>query len=163
MDKKLLAEHCRLYAGALHELCSREVAPLDPRTAAGVAEAELAALKKTATGAFDLKPAQAAAEAFSRAAQGLMKRLGRMKGPEANRTLLRISHVLNPVLYTEAGPFDQDPASPAARFPGLQRVGRYRAAGAASQEGRLLYTRLVRERNRVCEALRRAADIASGR
>lgn len=163
MDKKLLAEHCRLYAGALHELCAREVAPLDPRTAAGVAEAELAALKKTAAGAFDLKPAEAAAKEFKGAAQGLMKRLGRMKGPEANRTLLRISHVLNPVLYTEAGPFDQDPASPAARFPGLQRLGRYLAEGAASHEGRLLYTRLVRERNRVCEALRRAADIASGR
>ena len=162
MDKKLLAEHCRLYAGALHELCTLKVAPLDPRTVAGVAEAELAALKKKAAGAFDLKPAEAAAREFKGAAQGLMKRLGKMKGPEANRILLRISHTLNPVLYTQQGPYDQDPASPAVRFPGLQRLGRYLAAGTSSHEGRLLYTRLVRERNRAAAALLQAAEIASG-
>ena len=162
MDKKLLTEHCRLYAGALHELCTLKVAPLDPRTVAGVAEAELAALKKKAAGAFDLKPAEAAAREFKGAAQGLMKRLGKMKGPEANRILLRISHTLNPVLYTQQGPYDQDPASPAVRFPGLQRLGRYLAAGTSSHEGRLLYTRLVRERNRAAAALLQAAEIASG-
>ena len=162
MDKKLLTEHCRLYAGALHELCTLKVAPLDPRTVAGVAEAELAALKKKAAGAFDLKPAEAAAREFKGAAQGLMKRLGKMKGPEANRILLRISHTLNPVLYTQEGPYDQDPASPAVRFPGLQRLGRYLAAGTSSHEGRLLYTRLVRERNRSAAALLQAAEIASG-
>ncbi|MEK6708980.1 MAG: M28 family peptidase [Nitrospinota bacterium] len=160
MDKKLLAEHCRLFAGALHELCTLKIAPLDPRTVAGVAEAEIAALKKTARGAFDLRAAEEAAREFKGAAQGLMRKIGAKK--EANRTLLQISHTLNPVLYTEAGPFDQDPASPAARFPGLARLGRHLAAGPASHEGRLLYTRLVRERNRACAALRRAAEIASG-
>ncbi|MBI3126567.1 MAG: M28 family peptidase [Candidatus Tectomicrobia bacterium] len=163
MDKKLLAEHCRLYAGALHELCSMEVAPLDPRTVAGVAEAELAALRKKAAGAFDLAEAEEAAREFRGAAQGLMKRIGKLKAPEANRALLKISHTLNPVLYTQAGPYDQDPASPAVRFPGLHRLNGYLAAGAASHEGRLLYTRLVRERNRAAAALRQAAEIAEGR
>ena len=161
MDKDLLAEHCRLYAGALLELCAAERLPLDPRATAGVAEAELAALEARAGGAFDLAPARSAAEEFKRAAGELMRRIGSAEAAPGNRALRRISQVLNPALYTEAGPFDHDPASGASRLPGLQPLAAYLAAGPATPEGRLLYTRLVRERNRVCAALKEAAEIAS--
>ena len=81
--------------------------------------------------------------------------------PEAlNLAARRISHALNAVLYTRQGPFDHDPASGAAVMPGLQLLAEYLSAGPDSHDGRVLYTRLVRERNRVVAALEEARRIA---
>ncbi len=160
MDKDLLTEHTRLYAGALLELCTAGGFPLDPRSTADVVDAALEDLAGRAGSAFDFGPVQAAAARFRKSAESLMGKIGGLDPGAGNRALRRMSHALNAVLYTQAGPFDHDPASGAVRFPGLQRVDGYLAAGGESHEGRVLYTRLVRERNRACAALDAASDAA---
>ncbi len=160
MDKDQLAEHTRLYAGALLELCTADRFPLDPRSTAAVVDGAIQDLARRAGGAFDFGPVQAAARRFRESAESLMGKIG-AAGPDAgNRALRRMSHALNAALYTQAGPFDHDPASGAKIFPGLQRVDDYLAAGEESHDGRVLYTRLVRERNRACAALEAASDAA---
>ena len=83
-----------------------------------------------------------------------------MDAADANRALLDMSHAVNPVLYTMAGPFDHDPASGAFRMPGLQCVKHYAERGAESDAGRVIYTRILREKNRVITGLNAASALA---
>ncbi|MDR7521308.1 MAG: M28 family peptidase [Armatimonadota bacterium] len=75
-----------------------------------------------------------------------------------NRGLMALSRMLNPVLYTVEGPYDHDPALQVPMLPGLQGVRRLAALDPDSDEYGFLRTRLVRERNRVADALASAAD-----
>ena len=159
MDRDLLTEHTRLYASALLELCTAGRFPLDPRSTAGVIDEALAGLEALAGSAFDLSPVAGAAARFRKSAEALMEK---SDDPDAlNRAARRISHALNAVLYTRQGPFDHDPASGAAVMPGLQLLAEYLSAGPESHDGRVLYTRIVRERNRVVAALEEARRIAA--
>ncbi len=166
MDRELLTEHTRLYAAALLELCAAERFPLDPRSTAGVIDEGIEALEALTKGdtiaeaTFDLSPLAAAAARFRKSVGEMMENSG---NPDAlNHAARRISHALNAVLYTRQGPFDHDPASSTAVMPGLQLLAEYLSAGPESHEGRVLYTRLVRERNRVVATLEEAARIAAG-
>lgn len=75
-----------------------------------------------------------------------------------NRVLMALSRILNPVLYTIEGPYDHDPALQAPMLPGLQAVRRLAALPADADEHGFLRTRLVRERNRVADALANATE-----
>jgi N-acetylated-alpha-linked acidic dipeptidase len=160
MDRELLTEHTRLYAAALLELCTADRFPLDPRATASVVDSALGDLKKRAATTFDLEPALKAAARFRKAAEAMMGKAQSADPAALNTATRRISHALNATLYTQIGPFDHDRASGATIFPGLQRLGEYLEKGPESHEGRVIYTRLVRERNRACTALEEAARIA---
>ncbi|MCL6554386.1 MAG: M28 family peptidase [Firmicutes bacterium] len=75
-----------------------------------------------------------------------------------NRGLMALSRILNPVLYTVEGPYDHDPALQVPMLPGLQAMRRLASLDPHSDEYGFLRTRLVRERNRVADALASAAD-----
>jgi hypothetical protein len=75
-----------------------------------------------------------------------------------NRGLMALSRLLNPPLYTVEGPYDHDPALQAPMLPGLQAVKRLATLPPTSGEYGFLRTRLVRERNRVADALDAACD-----
>ena len=162
MDKALLAEHCRLYAAALHELCTMERAPLNPAATAAVVMDEIARLEDAGGGAVDLGDLRAAGERFARACAALGDKLEGVDAARANRALLDMSHAVNPVLYTLAGPFDHDPASGAFRMPGLQSIAHYAGRGPASDAGKVIYTRVLREKNRVIAGLAAASAVAEG-
>jgi N-acetylated-alpha-linked acidic dipeptidase len=75
-----------------------------------------------------------------------------------NRGLMALSRILNPALYTVEGPFDHDPALQIPMLPGLQEVARLAGLAPESDEYGFLRTRLVRERNRVADALQTATE-----
>ena len=160
MDKDLLAAHCRLYAAALHELCALERAPLNPAATAAVVNEEIDRLTESGGEAVDLGDLSEAGARFARACAALNEKLAGMDAAHANRALLDISHAVNPVLYTLAGPFDHDPASGAFRLPGLQCIAHYATRGSASDAGKVIYTRLLREKNRVVAGLDAASAVA---
>ena len=160
MDKALLAGHCRLYAAALHELCALERAPLNPAATAAVVNEEIDRLTESGGEAVDLGDLSEAGARFARACAALNEKLDGMDAAVANRALLDISHAVNPVLYTLAGPFDHDPASGAFRLPGLQCIAHYAGRGPASDAGKVIYTRLLREKNRVVAGLDAASAVA---
>ena len=162
MDKGLLAEHCRLYAAALHELCTLERAPLNPATTAAVVNEEIERLDAIGGGAVDLGDLREAGARFARACASLGEKIGSIDAAVANRALLDISHAVNPVLYTLAGPFDHDPASGAFRLPGLQCISNYVERGPESDAGRVIYTRILREKNRIIAGLGAASAVAEG-
>lgn len=75
---------------------------------------------------------------------------------EINDCLMRLCRILNPVLYTISGKFEQDPAISAPLLPGLQAVARLPALQTVPNEFRFRKTQLARERNRVVHALHQA-------
>ncbi|MYA95138.1 MAG: M28 family peptidase [Nitrospinae bacterium] len=160
MDKALLAEHCRLYAAALHELCTLERVPLNPATTAAVVNEEIGRLDALGGGAVDLGDLREAGARFARACAALNAKIEDIDAADAGRALLDISHAVNPVLYTLAGPFDHDPASGAFRLPGLQCVANFVERGPGSDAGRVIYTRVLREKNRIIAGLGAASAVA---
>ncbi len=160
MDGNLLAEHCRLYAAALHELCSMERVPLNPATTATVVNEEIDRLDALSDGAVYLGDLRDAGARFARSCEALGAKLDDVDVARANRALLKISHAVNPVLYTLAGPFDHDPASGAFRLPGLQCIGNFVERGPSSDAGRVIYTRILREKNRIIAGLDTASAVA---
>ncbi len=75
-----------------------------------------------------------------------------------NRGLMALSRIVNPALYTVEGPYDHDPALQVPMLPGLQAVRRLATLDLDSDEYGFLRARLVRERNRVSDALQSASD-----
>jgi hypothetical protein len=75
-----------------------------------------------------------------------------------NRVLLKLSHRLNATLYTAAGRFDQDAASALPILPALDRARKLNELDSASDLYGFLKTRMVRERNRIDDALEDARE-----
>ena len=161
MDKELLAAHCRLYAGALGELCAMERVPLDPCAIAEVVTEEVARVETLGGGAVELDDLRAAGARFAGACDALAAKAHALEAEAGNRLLLRVSQAVNPALYTLAGPFDHDPASGAFRLPGLHALGHCLERGPESAEGRVIYTRFLREKNRVIAALEAVCALAA--
>ncbi|MFQ6076776.1 MAG: hypothetical protein ACE5Z5_11685 [Candidatus Bathyarchaeia archaeon] len=74
-----------------------------------------------------------------------------------NTSLLGLSRILNPVLYTATG-HDQDPAVAMKLLPTLQPVVELSKMDPRSNGFRFLETKLVREANRVSDALEEARE-----
>jgi hypothetical protein len=113
----------------------------------------LATWQEKAGTRFDLGPVMEHTEALRIRVADLQDRLNTV--PEkrlaaVNRSLMRLDRILNPVLYTRVGRFGQDRAVPHPFVPGLQEIDELEGAG--DREG-FLRTRLVRERNRIQDAL----------
>jgi hypothetical protein len=137
------------YAGLLRELheAARGSLPLDDL----IAKAER--LRALAAALEEVRGGLAGAGAVRRAAGKTGARIARL-----NRGLMALSRILNPPLYTVEGPYDHDPALQAPMLPGLQTVRRLAAMAPSSDAYGFLRTRLVRERNRVADALDGAAE-----
>jgi N-acetylated-alpha-linked acidic dipeptidase len=121
--------------------------PLDDLAAAAQRLEELAERLERARAAL------AAAAAERKPGRRASARIARL-----NRGLMALSRILNPVLYTVEGPYDHDPALQVPMLPGLQAMRRLASLDPHSDEYGFLRTRLVRERNRVADALASAAD-----
>jgi hypothetical protein len=163
-------------------LCDADVLPLRPSGIVRELDARLRDIEGQAGEHLDLGPARAALEDLGAAVAELEALRERATGhnPEfeprnaqakaaaaLNTALLRLGRILNPVVYSQGGRFAHDPAewspimrptggaalpglAPAAALPGL----------AGKPEYGFLKAQLIRERNRVTEALRDAAAVA---
>ncbi len=79
------------------------------------------------------------------------------KAAALNAALLKLTRILNPVLYTVAGPFRQDPAEPLFLLPGLAPA---LSSGKVPEERRgFLRVQVTRELNRVTHALDAASTL----
>ncbi len=79
------------------------------------------------------------------------------KAAALNTELLKLTRIINPVLYTTAGPFRQDPAEPQFLLPGLAPP---LSSAEILGEGRgFLRVQLTRELNRVTHALDAASTL----
>jgi N-acetylated-alpha-linked acidic dipeptidase len=171
-DPEILAQDTALYLTIAARLVVPPVLPFNFVPAAGDFVTLLGELHEAAGGVLALDDLVARATRL----QGLAARLegvraaaaasvpARPRGKTAariarlNRGLMRLSRILNPVLYTVEGPYHHDPALQVPLLPGLQRVRALARLDPASDAYGFLRTRLVRERNRVADALQAAIE-----
>ncbi len=162
-DVGVLADDTRLYLRLVADLVVPPVLPFEFVTVADDFIRILSDIQQRAGGHLDLSAALNRARRFRELAARLeagREELARAEGDgrvhRLNAGLMALSRVVNPVLYTVAGDFDQDPAIQLPMLPGLRRAGELPELDPTGDEYRFLLTRLVRERNRVNDCLRRA-------
>jgi len=159
-DPERLAFDTKLYLTIAGRLSTSEKLPYEFITAAKDFEKLLAELQSIAGSHLDLSSVLGAAEQFHSIVERLDQVRAELSGEEAkafNATLMRLSRILSPVLYTVAGDYEQDPALQTPMLPGLQPVRKLSSLDPSGDDYGFLRTRLVRERNRTEDALKRAA------
>ncbi|MER3399354.1 MAG: hypothetical protein C4316_12680 [Chloroflexota bacterium] len=162
-DIGVLADDTRLYLRLVADLVVLPVLPFEFVTVADDFILVLSGLQERTGRHLDLSAVLERAGAFRQLAarlEALRQELARSEGDgrvsRLNAGLMSLSRVVNPVLYTAAGDFDQDPALQLPMLPGLRRALELPELDPSGDEYRFLITRLVRERNRVNDCLRRA-------
>lgn len=157
-DAKILAEDIQVYVTIALRMCQPEIIPYRFGASAQDFVSHLSTYQATAAGHLDLSGALAAAEAYLAAA----KRLNSASATDAakrNDVAKEVTRLVNPVLFTVNGPYEMDPALQSPVLPGLAPVAELSKHDPASNEYRFLRTRLVRQQNRVEDALRQAVKL----
>ncbi len=150
LDPTALTRDAQVYAAAVHILCTSPVLPLDYSATARELAAALRTLQTQLGDRFDVSDCigeadrlQAEVARFAKEAPAVV----------ANRALMRLGRILIPVLYTQAGRFDHDPATSIPPLPPLVDASRLAGSDPASDEAKTLHIATVRGRNRLLQAL----------
>ncbi len=164
-DAGLLAEDTRLYATMAARMCQSSRHPYDFVPVADDFVSHLTQYGDAAGERFALGDVIQLAEQFREAAIRLNARAAAARTEEeitaVNQVGIDLSRLLNPVLFTIAGPYEFDPALQMPVLPGLARAAELATLDLESSEYRFLRTWLVRQRNRVADTLRQAIRIAT--
>ncbi len=169
VDTAWLVRHAQAYAAYLWELCSSPILPLRISPLASQVVRRLRELEPCGR-EVELARVRALAETVLDQADGFDARVDEARrrfanGPvdarEATRldgALKALSRILNPVLYCASGRYVQDSYGHSALdqlLPGLHALPRLEQTRAEDQHA-ILLTTLVRQRNRVSDALQEA-------
>lgn len=158
-DAKILAEDVEVYVTIALRMCQAEIIPYRFAASGRDFIEYLTSYQETAGSHLDLSSPLAAAEAFRIAAERLEQSLAKDVSAQ-NEVLKHITRILNPVLFTVNGPYEMDPALQLPILPGLAPVRELVQLDPNSDQYRFLRTKLVRQRNRVEDALRQATQLA---
>ncbi len=163
-DKDLLVRDTKLYVALVWPLTTDIVLPFDFTPVAIQMRETIEELARAAEGHWDFEPTLNRIALFEETARHLRRRSlsARVEdAPVINSLLMKMSREINPVLYTVRGPYYHDPAYQLPLFPGLRGAKELGAIGPSSDEAGFIQTELLRESNRIHQALDRA--IALGR
>jgi len=167
LDFEFMADHLRLYAAYLWDLCTAVVLPFEY---VGVADAFLERLDELKAGADGIGLAgavdgarafKASAEKLEAAAQTWRQRYAAAGSTDEaaadrlNACMKRLSRALVPLASTSKGSYGHDPygyTPQGSMIPTLYDVPRYAKLGDG-EERWMLETQLVRDRNRIADAL----------
>ncbi|MFX1535157.1 MAG: M28 family peptidase [Promethearchaeota archaeon] len=163
-DKEMLALDTKVYAALANRLCTYPVFPFNFNRVAKEYIQTLTKIQDDVGSLFDLSPALKLAKTMKEKIEKLNttieKMIGYSKEPTVfqviNFCLLQLSRILNPVLHTEFGKYDQDPAVMFRQIPLLQQVLELKTLNPSSSEFRFLKTHLIRQRNQVVHTLNTA-------
>lgn len=161
-DAGILADDTRIYVTLVARMCMPAAHPYQFGPSADDFLAIMSELQEVAGQHLDLTPALAAAERFRELAALLAER-GAGSDPRAwNELTLRLTRIVNPALFTVDGPYEVDPALQLPVLPGLAPLRELATLDPASDAHRFLATQLLRQRNRVEDALRQACALIEG-
>jgi len=158
IDGAVLALDTRVYVAAALRLCNAPVLPLGHARAARAIAETAAELHAAAAGVVDLAPVVESARALEEALRAREDSLARSSAG-VNRTLMRLSRALIPLLYTTGDRFAHDLAVGIPPLAGLQPTRGLAALDPASDSSRFAVAALMRERNRVLHTLDEAAEL----
>lgn len=160
LEAARLVRDTQIYLAAVERLLTDPVLPLDYASCAAAVREHLASLAEAGGGRFDLSPALAAAADLEarcrRLADVAATGSGGARARAVNACLRDLGRMLVPALHQGAGRFAHDGALSPAWLPTLGAVPRLAAAAADSDEAKRLLVDLVRARNALVYALRRA-------
>jgi hypothetical protein len=158
-DVAVLAGDVEVYLTIVARLCTSEIVPYNFVPVGQDFIDELRSLQDAIGGWLDLESALESARAFRVAAKRLD--LAPIEDTAAlNDGLKCLARIVNPPLYTIAGPYDMDPALQQPLLPGLAPARMLPTLDQASDAYHVLLTELRRQRNRLEEALREATEVA---
>lgn len=159
-DKDVLADDTRLYATIALRMCTPELHPYDFVPVADDFIGRIQGYREAAGDHFAFEDAAVRAEAFrdsARTLRDLVSSPGRSRVERFNRLHLRLSRLLNPVLFSVAGPYEFDPALQMPVLPGLARTSELPSLSGNAHG--FLATELVRQRNRIVDTLQAAIEL----
>ena len=153
IDLEILKTDAGLYAGALARLMADPILPLDL-----VAEVEalgglIEGRAEGSRGRFDLSEASARQARLLAAVREVQNALPGHEGTDIDRALLRILRPLYRVTFDPVDPYHPDPGFANGLLPGLAPVSILAEESPGSARYLFAETTLVRERNRLLEAL----------
>jgi aminopeptidase YwaD len=159
VDQPALAQLVAIYAVMCVRICEAVVLPFKYSVLAERLQALLADLAAAQPDAVAWPPLLAAAARLAATARSFEQ--AAPIGPQADRALMAVARIVNPVVYTVGGAYAQDPSSASdlrRRLPGLQRaLGGLAATNPAGSAARTWAVSATRERNRTIDALNAAA------
>ena len=158
-DKAVLAGDTEIYVTMTLRMCTPELLPYDFVPVADDFISRMHGYAEAAGEHLDLSDAMRRAEAFRASALALRDHVATSEAHQAeglNALHLRLSRLLNPVLFTILGPYEFDPALQMPVLPGLARAAELADLSGNTYE--FLRTELVRQRNRIADALQSAID-----
>jgi hypothetical protein len=160
-DAAILAKDVEVYLTITLRMCAPEVIPYRFAASAQDFIDHLTAAQRVAGNHLDLQALLAAAERFKIAAERLADT--QPADPSArNAGLKRIARIVNAALFTVNGPYEMDPALQMPVLPGLAPASELARLQPGTNEFGFLQTKLVRQRNRVHDALLQACEVAEG-
>jgi hypothetical protein len=156
----LLLDHSQVHASTLTELLTLPVLPLDPSATVKVIQSKWKEFSEAAGDAFEVRSIQESLDRLIEQIGALLEKSKTVTDEDdarnINKTLLRLGSLLTPVLYTISGPYGQDAARAGSQLPGLRDTTRL---GEEDDDKKgFLATRLIRERNRLSDALRSSLE-----
>jgi hypothetical protein len=163
VDLDVLQLDTQVYLSTILRLANSPILPFDYAATVDELLAALRAYQDRAGHLVDLRSLIARAEALRVELQAFTKHLTSIEDDgsrvaAANEALVDLGRILVPLNYTEAGPFDHDLALPVPALPVLHGMHRLARLDPQTDEHRFLRTQLVRRRNLVAMALRRAQE-----
>lgn len=175
MDMEAASIPFKINAVAILRLCNTPVLPFEFVTVAETFKNVLSDLQKSGKAVLDMTSLLNQVATFKKGAVALKKgieknllalekkgmdRKLKSKFKEINSCLMKLSRMLMPVLSSKAGKYGQDPfGSRLGLLPTLQPLKRLSLLDADSEECRALLTSLLRERNKLSDALNSASCI----
>jgi N-acetylated-alpha-linked acidic dipeptidase len=164
-DPRVLVRDIRVYVSSILRILNAYLFPFDFRRWTEECRKVLEDYRSKGEDLVDLRPLieesralQAALSLFYSKMEGAYAK--KEQRPERfrkiNECLLQLGRILIPVDYTKAGKYSHDPAIPIPPFPDLEALRQASQFSPEGDEYRFLRTQLVRGRNKVLDALRRA-------
>ena len=164
-DPEVLLTDIKTYIASIYRILNAYIYPFDFRKWAEEAVKLLEDYQTAGENLFDLKPAideiqglqQAFSHFYSEAENTcLKKRKNWSRFKKIDQSLLALGRILIPIDYTKGERYSHDPAIHIPSFPAFEGVHRLPQLSPETNEYRFLKTQLLRNRNRVIDALRRA-------
>lgn len=160
IDASVLDSDAGAYAGALARLLVAPRLPVDPVDQVDYLGQLLHDRQATASGRFDLSAEIKLQARLLEAVEAVEEALPPEPDERVNLSRLRVLRPVHRVLYTLGGSYHPDPSVNLGPLPGLGPVERLAEAEPGTHRYEVTRRTLVRERNRLHEALQRSLERA---
>ncbi|MCZ6915870.1 MAG: M28 family metallopeptidase [Gemmatimonadetes bacterium] len=156
VDFDILKTDTDLYVGALSALLAAPMLPVDLTSEVAALGDIITQRERSAQGQFDLQGAKDRQAALLALAEEIAEKQAGAARPDLDVAVIRTLRPLYRVLYLPSDPFHPDPGMSLGMLPGLAPMIILATEDPSSDRYRFAYTTLIRERNRLIEAIDQA-------